>query len=141
MSAEGATYRLTEIGRVVSTGADLSVPADYRRILALIKADTHFDVIRGALRRYPDKLIQEWVGELEEIGYLERVPSEADLDLDFTKPIAQSAASASVTGEDAKRIAVEAKSAESALARAGAWIAEDRIKNRPPHAKTVGEST
>ena len=137
----GATYRLTEVGRAVSTGDDLSVPADYRRILALVKVDTHFDVIRGALRRYPDKLIQEWVAELEEIGYLETVPSEADLDLDFTKPIAQSAASAAVTGEDAKRIAAEAKSAESALARAGAWIAEDRLKNRPPHAKTVGETT
>ena len=85
MSTSGRTYRLTEMGQAVSAGDDLSVPADYRRILALITADTHFDVIRGALRRYPDKLIGEWVEELEEIGYLEAVPSEADFDLDFTK--------------------------------------------------------
>lgn len=141
MSAGGSTYRLTEIGRTVSTGADLSVPGDYRRILVLVKEDTHFDVIRAALRRYPDKLIQDWVAELEEIGYLEIVPGEIDLDLDFTKMIARPAVSAAMTKEDAKRIAADAKSAESALARAGAWVAEDRIKNRPPHAKPVAETT
>ena len=139
MSVEGRTYRLTEAGRAVSD--DLSVPADYRRILGLIKSDTHFDVIRGALRRYPDKLISEWVAELEEIGYLEAVPSEADFDLDFTKYFAQPASKPSVTGEDAKRIEAEAKSAEATLARSGAWIAEDRLKNRPaarkPKADTV----
>jgi CheY-like chemotaxis protein len=137
MSEAGSTYRLTEIGRAVSTGDDLSVPADYRRILGLVKVDTHFDVIRGALRRYSDKLIQEWVAELEEIGYLETVPGEIDLDLDFTKMFAQ----APLSGEDAKRIAAEAKTAESALARAGAWIAEDRLKNRPPHPRTIAETT
>jgi CheY-like chemotaxis protein len=137
----GATYKLTEAGHAVRTANDLSVPGDYRRILGLVRTNTHFDVIRGALRRYPDKLIEEWLAELEEVGYLEIVPGEADLDLDFTKPVARSAASASVTKEDAKRIAAEAKSAKNALARAGAWIAEDRIKNRPPHAKSVGETT
>lgn len=140
MSAAGRTYRLTEVGRAVSAGDDLSVPADYRRILGLISADTHFDVIRGALRRYPDKLIAEWVEELEEIGYLEAVPSEADFDLDFTKFFAQSAAQAKVTGEDAKRIQAEAKSAEATLARAGAWIAEDRLKNRPPARKPMADT-
>ena len=68
MTAAGPTYRLTEAGCAVRTGNDLSVPADYRRILAMVRADTHFDVIRGALRRYPDKLIEEWVAELEEVA-------------------------------------------------------------------------
>ena len=130
MSTSGRTYRLTEMGQAVSAGDDLSVPADYRRILALITADTHFDVIRGALRRYPDKLIGEWVEELEEIGYLEAVPSEADFDLDFTKILAP-VAQPKVSGEDAKRIQAEAKSAEAELEKAGAWIAEARLTNRP----------
>jgi len=137
----GVTYRLTEAGRSASSGADLSVPADYRRILALVKADTHFDVIRGALRRYPDKLIHDWVAELEEMGYLEAVPGEADFDLDFTKILAQPAAPAAVTKEDATRIAAEAKAAGAALARQGSWIAKDRIKNRPPHTRAIGETT
>lgn len=137
MITPGATYRLTEIGRTVSETDDLSVPGDYRRILSLVKVDTHFDVIRGALRRYPDKLIQEWVAELQEIGYLETVPSEADFDLDFTKMFA----APTVSGEDAKRIAAQAKSAETALARKGAWIAEDRVKNRSVPDKPVGDTT
>ena len=133
----GATYRLTEIGRSVRAGNDLSVPADYRRILTLVRVDTHFDVIRGVLRRYPDKLIEEWVAELVEIGYLETVPGDVDLDLDFTKPSAPPA----VSGEDARRIAAEAKTAESALARAGAWIAEGRLKNRAATTRPPGETT
>jgi CheY-like chemotaxis protein len=133
----GATYRLTETGRSVRAGNDLSVPADYRRILILVRVDTHFDVIRGVLRRYPDKLIEDWVAELVELGYLETVPSEMDLDLDFTKPSARPV----VSGEDAKRIAAEAKTAGSALARAGAWIAEDRLKNRSATTKPPGDTT
>src|SRR3954469_19173133 len=120
MSTAGRTYKLTESGQAVNKTDDLSVPADYRRILALVLANTHFDVIRGALRRYPDKLIQDWVAELEEIGYIETVPDEADLDLDFTKFFAKPTAEAKLSGEDAKRIATEAKSAESALAQGGA---------------------
>ncbi|MBS0336619.1 MAG: response regulator [Proteobacteria bacterium] len=141
MTTAGRTYRLTESGRAASSGDDLSVPGDYRRILALVSADTHFDVIRGALRRYPDKLIAEWVEELEEIGYIEAVPTEADFDLDFTKFFAKPAAQAKVTGEDAKRIQAEAVSAEAVLARAGAWIAEDRLKNRPVASKPAAETT
>ena len=141
MSAGGATYRLTAIGRAASAGDDLSVPADYRRILVLVKDDTHFDVILGALRRYPDKLVQDWMAELEEIGYLETVPGEMDLDLDFTKMFAQPAAQPLMSGEDAKRIAAEAKSAGTALARAGAWIAEDRLKNRAAAAGPPGDTT
>jgi CheY-like chemotaxis protein len=137
MNPEGRTYRLTEAGQAVSD--DLSVPADYRRLLALVQADTHFDVIRGALRRYSDKLIGDWVAELEEVGYLEVVPAEADFDLDFTGFFAQPAAP--VSGEEAQRIAAEAKSAESVLARAGAWIAEDRLANRPPASSPPRETT
>ncbi len=141
MSSEGTTYRLTQIGREVSAIEDLSVPADYRRILAMVRADTHFDVIRGALRRYPDKLIAEWAAELVEAGYLETVPEEADFDLDFTKPVAQPVAQAMFTGEDAKFIAAQAQAAETTLARAGAWIAEDRLKNRPAAPKAPAETT
>ncbi len=128
MGVAGRTYRLAEAGQ--AAGEDLSVPADYRRILALFTSDTHFDVIRGALRQFPDKLIEEWLGELEEIGYLELAPSEEDFDLDFTKFFTKPAVEAPVTGEDAQRIAKDARSAKEALANAGAWIAESRLKNR-----------
>ncbi|MFM9972265.1 MAG: response regulator transcription factor [Burkholderiales bacterium] len=139
MAETERTYRLTEVGREISKGDDLSVPGDYRRILALVKEDTHFDVIRGALRRYPDKLIVDWLAEIQEMGFLEIVPSEADLDLDFTKFFAQPIAPAKLIGEDAKRIKTEAKSATAALKSAGAWIAEARLRNRPALAKSAGD--
>lgn len=126
MDEAGRTYRLTEAGKAAAL--DHSVPADYRRILELVVADTHFDVVRGALRHFPDKLIGAWLSELEEIGYLEVVPGEEDFDLDFTKILAKPATPA--TGEDAKRIASESKSAAEALASAGAWISESRLRNR-----------
>ena len=139
MGGEGSTYRLTEIGGSVSEIDDLSVPADYRRILALVRTDTHFDVIRGALRRYPDKLIAEWMAELEEIGYVEVVQGEQDLDLDFTKPAPP--VPLKVPSEEARRIEAQAKSAESVLASAGAWIAEDRLSNRTASARLPQDTT
>jgi CheY-like chemotaxis protein len=139
MSPEGRTYRLTEAGLAVSSTDDLSVPADYRRILALVTADTHFDVIRSALRRYSDKLIVEWVEELKEIGYLEMVPDESDFDLDFTKPSAKPEPQLPV--EDVNRISDQAKSAKVTLARAGAWIAEDRLQNRPAASVPPADTT
>lgn len=141
MAEAGRTYRLTDAGRAVDGGDDRSVPADYRRILALVGQGAHFDVIRGALRRYPDKLIEEWLAELEEIGYLESTPDEGMLDLDFTKLAAAPAAPPKVTDEDARRIEAEAKTAEATLARSGAWIAEDRLWNRPPAVKPPAETT
>lgn len=140
MADTGRTFRLTEVGRGILEQQDLSVPGDYRRILALVKTDTHYNVIRGVLRRFPDKLIAEWIAEVEEMGYLEAVPSEADLDLDFTKFFAQPAGPATVSKEDAKRISTEAKSAGAALARTGAWIAEDRLKNRAARPKSPAET-
>lgn len=137
MDDAARTYRLSEAGK--AAGDDHSVPADFRRILELVTADTHFDVIRGALRHFSDKLIREWLSELEEIGYLEVVPDEEDFDLDFTKIPAKPPVPAK--GEDAKRIASESKSATEALANAGAWIAESRLRNRQatdkPPADTV----
>jgi two-component system OmpR family response regulator len=138
--SQARTYRLTEGGREVRASGDLSVPADYRRIIGLFEGDTHFDVIRGALRRYPDKLIADWIAELEEIGFVEVVLTEAELDLDFTSFTAPPARPAAVVGEDAQRIEKEARSADAALARNGAWIAEDRLKNTPPWDKPASDT-
>jgi len=138
--AQGRSFRLTEAGREARASGDLSVPADYRRILGLFEGDTHFDVIRGALRRYPDKLIGDWLGEIEEIGYIEAVLSEADLDLDFTNFTAPAARPATVVHEDAQRMESEAQAADATLARAGAWIAEDRLKNAAPWDKPPSDT-
>ena len=139
MGGSRSTYRLTKTGEAVRDAKDPSAPADYRRILGLLRPDAHYDVIRGALRRYSDKLISDWMAELEELGYVEVVQDEDFFDLDFTKPSALPAAA--VSPEDAQLIEAQAKSAESALAKAGAWIAEDRLVNRPPLIRVPAEAT
>jgi len=142
MSDASQSYRLTEAGRDARNSGDLSVPADYRRIIGLLEGDTHFDVIRAALRRFPDKLILDWLGEIEELGYIEAVPDESHFDLDFTKLLAKpSGSSPALTTEDAARIAKEAKTAGAALERTGAWIAKDRRKNVPAWAKPIADTS
>ena len=53
--------------------ADL--PVEYRRLLALMEFEGHVDVIRGRLRRFPDRLIEEWLKELEELKLIEPAQS------------------------------------------------------------------
>jgi CheY-like chemotaxis protein len=116
------------------------VPADYRRLLGLIRKDTPFEVVRGVLRQYPDALLREWLAELEEIGYLERVLSAEERDLDFTKLFAApSTKGAPLLPEDAKKIARTADAAGKTLASTGVFLAEERRKARPPCRKTAAE--
>ena len=84
-------YKITDTGKEVAAGEDTAIPSDYRRLLGSIGADTHFDVIRGCLRQYSDALLEEWLDELEELGYVESVPSETAFDLDFTAYFRQAA--------------------------------------------------
>ena len=78
------SYGITPSGKDARTSEDTAIPADYRRLLALIGDNTHFNVIRGRLREYPDQLLEEWLAELEEIGFIETLPAASGADLDFT---------------------------------------------------------
>ena len=66
-----ATYRRTEAGDEALRSEDAAIPVDYRRMLCVIEGDTHVNVVRGRLRRYRDSLIDAWLGELEELGFIE----------------------------------------------------------------------
>ncbi|MEQ1850883.1 MAG: hypothetical protein ABMA01_04735, partial [Chthoniobacteraceae bacterium] len=45
-------------------------------LLAMIEVGGHVEVLRGRLRRFPDQLIDEWLGEIEELNL---VPAGANL--------------------------------------------------------------
>lgn len=131
-------YRLTDAGRAAVASGDLAVPADYRRILGvLVASELHENVIRGALRQYPDALLAEWLDELVELGMLESRPAA---DISQTLRIAAPGELATPVGADAPRIEREARAAGEQLARAGAYLAEDRLRNRPPVAKSPAET-
>lgn len=133
MTGQGRIYRRTEAGNRVVANDDRSVPPDYRRILEVVRSDTAADVIRGCLRQYPDKLLADWLVEIEDLGLLESEIAAEDLDLDFTflpnTPVAKAPA---VLPEDAPGLERDAHAARSELSNVGAYFAEARLANRPP---------
>ena len=136
-----ASYRRTEAGDEALRSEDTAIPVDYRRILCLIEGDTHSNVIRGRLRRYRDSLIDGWLAELEELGFIETARASAAYDLDF-QPVAENAAAAGDLMEfpdELAQIAAEAKAAGEALHGKGAYLAAARLENREPLAKEASQ--
>ena len=133
MTGQGRIYRRTATGNQVVANDDRSVPADYRRILDVVRSDTPADVIRGCLRQYPDGLLADWLVEIEDLGLLESSIAADDLNLDFTVLAkAPAAQPPSVLPEDAAGLERDANAARDDLANAGAYFAEARLANRPP---------
>lgn len=136
MADAGRIYRRTAAGDKAVGSDDRSVPLDYRRILQLVSSDTHEDVIRGCLRQYPDKLLADWLTEIEELGLLKSAPAPEEADLDFTIHAAvHPAASSTVLAADAPRLERDSAAARRELSKAGAYFAPARLANRPPVSK------
>jgi CheY-like chemotaxis protein len=137
------TYRRTEAGDEALRSVDTAIPVDYRRILCLVEGDTHTNVIRGRLRRYRDSLIDAWLAELEELGFIETARASAAYDLDF-QPVVDNTASAGDLIEfpdELQQIAAEAKAAGEALHGKGVYLAAARLQNREPLAKEPSQIT
>jgi CheY-like chemotaxis protein len=137
MAGAGRIYRLSTAGRRAWEKEDAAVPAAYRRILGMLDTETHADVVRGYLRRYADKLVAEWLAELEELGLVESRADQAAHDLDFTGSFKLP----QLIAEDRARLAQEAKSAGGALERQGVYLSQERIAQRPSPAKAPAETT
>jgi CheY-like chemotaxis protein len=130
-------YRLSTAGRRAWEKEDAAVPAAYRRILGVLDAEAHADVVRGYLRRYPDALIFEWLAELEELGLVESREDQGAHDLDFTGNFKLP----QLIAEDRAQLAGEAQAAGGALARQGVYLAAERLAHRQPSAKAPAETT
>jgi len=136
MAAADRIYRMSATGRRAWESEDTSVPAAYRRILGMVDTDTHTDVLRGYLRRYPDRLILEWLMELEELGLVESRSAGPTYDLDFTG----SFTTPMLIPEDRARLAQDTQAAGGALSRKGVYLADDRLRHRPALQKSPGET-
>jgi len=117
---------------------EVNFPQDYRRILAMIEVGGHIEVIRGRLRRFPDRLIEEWLKELEELGMLESHEA-GDLDA-ITFSGAPLPLLPPLSDEDRKRLAKTTVVAGATLLRSGSFLSADRIANLAPLAKTPAET-
>lgn len=133
-------YNRTASGDEALASDDVAIPSDFRRILAVIEGDTHSDVIRGRLRHFPDALLADWLAELEEIGFVSSVLADPTQDLDFSNLLRATTQGAAVaTRADVLRTESQARAAETALGRTGAYLSPDRLKQRPSLAKKPNE--
>jgi CheY-like chemotaxis protein len=129
-------YRLTAAGRAAWESEDVSVPADYRRILWTIDIQGEGRIAKALSRRYPSELLEEWLSEMEHIGLIERVERAQAQAGGFSVP---RRSDKTVALDQAQREAV--KLAGTSLASTGAYVAVDRLRRRllpmKPAADTV----
>ena len=133
-------YYLTPAGKdsLWAKGGAGVLPLEYRRLLALIEFEGHIDVIRGRLRRFPDRLIEEWLRELEELKMVE--PGLPGKEEDFTFTGLPVPLLPPLPDEDSKRLAKAAVVAGATLLRSGSFLADERIANLPPLAKKPADT-
>jgi two-component system, OmpR family, response regulator len=126
-------YRLTAAGRDAWEREDAAVPADYRRILWMM--DVQGGAAENLARVHPTEMLEEWLSEMEEIGLIEAVPEGE------THPEGFAAHGADKTlGFDRARLNEAGQAAGAALARGGAYLAADRLRQRPAPLKPPGET-
>ena len=132
-------YYLTATGKgaIATKDGDAKLPLEYRRILGMVDAEGHIDVIRGRLRRFSDRLIHEWLKELEELKLIESGLPGKEEDITFTglRPFLPPLAD-----EDSMRLAKSTVVAGATLLRSGSYLADERIANLPPIAKSPPET-
>src|SRR3954469_23225542 len=139
-------YSLTAAGHEALTsevGAgdfplEVNFPQDYRRLLAMIEVGGHVEVLRGRLRRFPDQLIDEWLKELEELKMVESREA-GDLD-EITFSGGPVPLMAPLTEDDRKRLAKATVVGGATLLRQGCFLADERVANLPPLAKTPAQT-
>jgi CheY-like chemotaxis protein len=133
-------YQLTDAGKRAASAkeGESSIPLEYRRLLALIEVGGHVEVIRGRLRRFPDRLIEEWLKELLELKMIEG-SSEDELE-DFTFTGQRVPLLPPLADEDSKRLAKATVVAGATLLRSGSFLADERIANLPPLAKAPAQT-
>ena len=140
-------YSLTAAGQEALSAGDVGetdfplevdFPSDYRRLLAMIEVGGHIEVIRGRLRRFPDRLIDEWLKELEDLKLIgSREAGELDA-ITFTG--ARLPLLPPLNDEDRKRLIKTTVAGGATLLRSGSFLSDERIANLPPLAKTRAET-
>ncbi len=135
MADRERVFRLTQAGREAWESQDVAVPADYRRMLWLMDFHGHAGVIRDLLRQYPKHVLDEWLAEMEEIGLIEETLETQDSDPPFSSRDADR--TVAMTRDDIRQ---QADAAGASLSRTGAYVAADRLGQRPAPMKSPADS-
>lgn len=132
-----SVYRLTDAGRNAWESQDTAIPADYRLILWLIDFHGH-DSLKNLANRFPADLLRDWLGELEELRLIESVPPGTAISPGLATDDPGKAAAVSEEHLANFRQIVDAASAS--LSQVGAFVAESRVRNRPPLQKEAADT-
>jgi two-component system, OmpR family, response regulator len=128
-------YRLTEAGRAAWESQDLSIPADYRRILWAIDVYGEGGVAAALLKVYSSEFLEEWLSEMEEIGLIERVESAQGQAGGFSARRVDR-----TVALDQSELIEAAKQARTSLMRTGAYLSLDRLRRRPLPMKEAADT-
>jgi CheY-like chemotaxis protein len=107
------------------------MPEEYRRILALVEAHGHKEVIRSRLARYPDEVVARWLDEFEATNLIEAITAKPPK----LSQIARKAKLSPIDEAEQVRFAEEADFADISLTRLGIYVSHDRVRHRPPSRK------
>lgn len=136
MAEKERVYQLTHTGREAWESQDVAVPADYRRMLWLMDFHGHAGVIRDLLRQYPKHVLDEWLAEMEELGLIEQTLETLE-----SEPAAFSSRDTDRTqAMEQAGLRQQADAAGASLARTGAYVAADRLSQRPAQGKTPADT-
>lgn len=128
-------FRLTPAGREAWERQDSAVPADYRRLLWLMDFHGHAGLLRELVRSYPRNVLDEWLAEMEELKLIEQVPPGEERVEHFA-----TAELDDTVGLGSEALQRQAHTAAASLARTGAFLAFDRIKERAASGKPPAET-
>jgi hypothetical protein len=69
-------YLLTEAGSRAWESPRSGLPAHYRQILGLVQSETDADEIHVSMRSHSHRQINDWLDELDTLGFVTLVPVE-----------------------------------------------------------------
>jgi len=134
-AAVSVVYNLTPAAAAAISAPQTDFPLEYRRLLGLVSAGGHIDVLRGRLRRFTDQMIDDWLKELQDLKMVEAQPAGKLEDFTFTGRRAPRLPD--LLDEDKRMLAKSAVVAGATLLRSGSYIANDRVSNLPALGKEL----
>jgi len=138
MADKARTYRLTKSGRDAWESEDVAVPSDYRRILWLMDFQGHAGLTGTMLKSISRSMLDDWLGEMEEIGLIEPVPEGEETGADFASAADRTL---KLTDLDRRRLDQDTQAASDSLASNGAYIATHRLSERAGVRKAAADTT
>ena len=128
---------MTSEGRALWSRRDeLALSEEFRRILELVESNGHKEVIRSRLARFPDDLVEKWLGEFEATNLIEAIAAKPPK----LSQIARKARLTPIEEAEQQRFAEEADFADISLTRLGIYVSHERARHRPPSRKAPRET-